>query len=312
MPWRETSPMDQKTQFIGDYLRESLSITELCELYRISRKSGYKWIDRYLREGPAGLDERSRNRAARPIKPLSTSWPRFFRRASAIPPGAERNCWRSCKNVTPIGLGLHGPPSAISSAATAWFPSNDNADVSVTPVNPPPPSWPQTMCGRRISRAISKPATASTVIPLPSLTAIAGICSVARGCPPPLWLALSRCSPACSKNSAYPNAFAPTTVCPSQPTPWRGCLRSRRGGSVWVSCPNSSNQGNPNKMGGTSECIAPSKPKPLDPRRPIVALNNANSTTSARSLTLNDPMRRWTCKHPLPFTNAHPERCPRN
>ena len=60
MPWRETSPMDQKTQFIGDYLRESLSITELCELYRISRKSGYKWIDRYLREGPAGLDERSR------------------------------------------------------------------------------------------------------------------------------------------------------------------------------------------------------------------------------------------------------------
>ncbi len=60
MPWRETSPMDQKTQFIADYLRDSLSITELCELYGISRKSGYKWMDRYLRHGPAGLDERSR------------------------------------------------------------------------------------------------------------------------------------------------------------------------------------------------------------------------------------------------------------
>jgi putative transposase len=60
MPWRETSPMDQKTQFIADYLRERLSITELCELYGISRKSGYKWIDRYLRNGPAGLNERSR------------------------------------------------------------------------------------------------------------------------------------------------------------------------------------------------------------------------------------------------------------
>ena len=56
MPWRETSPMDQKTQFIADYLRESLSITELCELYGISRNSGYKWIDRYLRHGPAGLE----------------------------------------------------------------------------------------------------------------------------------------------------------------------------------------------------------------------------------------------------------------
>ena len=60
MPWSQTSPMDQKTQFIADYLREVLSITELCELYGISRKTAYKWIDRYLRQGPAGLEDRSR------------------------------------------------------------------------------------------------------------------------------------------------------------------------------------------------------------------------------------------------------------
>ena len=58
--------MDQKTQFIADYLRDSLSITELCQLYHISRKTGYKWIDRYLRYGPAGLDERSRKPNACP------------------------------------------------------------------------------------------------------------------------------------------------------------------------------------------------------------------------------------------------------
>jgi transposase len=52
--------MDQRTQFIADHLRDSLSITELCELYGVSRKTGYKWIDRYLRHGPAGLEERSR------------------------------------------------------------------------------------------------------------------------------------------------------------------------------------------------------------------------------------------------------------
>ena len=34
MPWRETSPMDQKTQFIADYLRDSLSIAELCRALR--------------------------------------------------------------------------------------------------------------------------------------------------------------------------------------------------------------------------------------------------------------------------------------
>jgi putative transposase len=60
MPWREASPVDQRTQFIADYLRETLSITELCGMDGITRKTGYKWIDRYLRQGPAGLAERSR------------------------------------------------------------------------------------------------------------------------------------------------------------------------------------------------------------------------------------------------------------
>lgn len=60
MPWSQTSPMDQRTQFIADYLGDRLSITELCELYGISRKTGYKWIDRYICHGPAGLEEGSR------------------------------------------------------------------------------------------------------------------------------------------------------------------------------------------------------------------------------------------------------------
>src|SRR5436305_13697275 len=60
MPWRAASPMDQRTQFIADFLRDALSLTELCVLYGIARKTGYKWIDRYLRHGPAGLEERSR------------------------------------------------------------------------------------------------------------------------------------------------------------------------------------------------------------------------------------------------------------
>ena len=48
--------MDQKTQFIADYLCQSLSITELCLHYGISRKTAYKWINRYHEHGLAGLD----------------------------------------------------------------------------------------------------------------------------------------------------------------------------------------------------------------------------------------------------------------
>ena len=48
MPWSETTPMDQKTQFIADYLRTTLSVSALCDLYGISRKTAYKWIERYF------------------------------------------------------------------------------------------------------------------------------------------------------------------------------------------------------------------------------------------------------------------------
>ena len=60
MPWNQVTPMDQRTQFIADVLRHTLSISELCSRYNISRKTGYKWIRRYQSDGPAGLCERSR------------------------------------------------------------------------------------------------------------------------------------------------------------------------------------------------------------------------------------------------------------
>lgn len=60
MPWRHTSPLDPKTQFSADYLRERLAMTERCALYGVSRKTGYNWIDRSLTHGPQGLEARAR------------------------------------------------------------------------------------------------------------------------------------------------------------------------------------------------------------------------------------------------------------
>ena len=60
MPWRSSSPMDQKTQFIADFLRHSLPFTELCALYQISRRTGYKWLSRYEELGAPGLEDRPR------------------------------------------------------------------------------------------------------------------------------------------------------------------------------------------------------------------------------------------------------------
>ena len=59
MPWRESCAMDERVRFIADHTSGLWSMTELCERYEISRKTGYKWLDRYEAEGAAGLVARS-------------------------------------------------------------------------------------------------------------------------------------------------------------------------------------------------------------------------------------------------------------
>jgi transposase InsO family protein len=64
-----------------------LSISELCAMYGVTRKTGYTWIDRYLRLGPAGLEERSR----RPRRSPNQTRRRSSRRSSR--PGGTTRGW---------------------------------------------------------------------------------------------------------------------------------------------------------------------------------------------------------------------------
>ena len=52
--------MDQRVAFIADWLRDEWTMTELAERYQISRKTAYKWVDRYDADPDHGLAERSR------------------------------------------------------------------------------------------------------------------------------------------------------------------------------------------------------------------------------------------------------------
>ena len=78
MPWQETLLMDQRVQFIADYQRDVFDVAELARRYGISRKTAYKWIDRYEAGGPAGLVDRSRRPAHSPHET-----PRADRRGAA-------------------------------------------------------------------------------------------------------------------------------------------------------------------------------------------------------------------------------------
>ena len=50
MPWSETTAMDQKIQFIRDWRRGRHTVTDLCAMYSISRKTGYKWLERCIED----------------------------------------------------------------------------------------------------------------------------------------------------------------------------------------------------------------------------------------------------------------------
>jgi putative transposase len=60
MPWKETCPMEQRVEMVGDWLKNESSIMELSKMYGVSRVTIYKWLNRFKAEGPAGFKERSR------------------------------------------------------------------------------------------------------------------------------------------------------------------------------------------------------------------------------------------------------------
>jgi transposase InsO family protein len=52
--------MEERKQFIDDHRLGLYDMRELCARYGVSRKTGYKWLDRFEEEGRRGLADRSR------------------------------------------------------------------------------------------------------------------------------------------------------------------------------------------------------------------------------------------------------------
>jgi len=59
MPWKKTEPMEQRIEFALRAMR-TLNFRALCQEYGISAKTGYKWKERFLRDGVRGMEEQSR------------------------------------------------------------------------------------------------------------------------------------------------------------------------------------------------------------------------------------------------------------
>ncbi|MFV2045695.1 MAG: helix-turn-helix domain-containing protein, partial [Anaerolineales bacterium] len=67
MPWKGVTVSEQRQRFLEDYQLNYYSVTELAERFGISRKTAYKWVNRFKRHGQVGFHEHSR-------RPHSCPW----------------------------------------------------------------------------------------------------------------------------------------------------------------------------------------------------------------------------------------------
>lgn len=60
MVWNETCAMEERMRFVDAVLDNEECFAAICRRFGVSRRTGYKWLERYREEGVEGLKDRSR------------------------------------------------------------------------------------------------------------------------------------------------------------------------------------------------------------------------------------------------------------
>src|SRR5262249_25701512 len=60
MPWKEHGVLEERFRFVDEWNSGDWNIAELCRFYGVTRKTGYKWIERYEVGGMDALRDLSR------------------------------------------------------------------------------------------------------------------------------------------------------------------------------------------------------------------------------------------------------------
>ena len=68
MPWQEIGTVDLRTEFVDLARTGSITFSELCRRYSISRKTGYKWLRRFEKFGVKGLHDHTRRPTHQPAR----------------------------------------------------------------------------------------------------------------------------------------------------------------------------------------------------------------------------------------------------
>ena len=110
--------MDQRREFVLAHLRGDQTMAELCRSFRVSRKTGYKWVNRFFESGLPGLVGLSRAPVRRPHALHEAVAEAIVTLRKEHPTGGgRRSCWPRVipwperRDIEGIGVG-----STLSSA----------------------------------------------------------------------------------------------------------------------------------------------------------------------------------------------------
>ena len=108
MSWKEISCLAKRLQFVKLVLKAQRSMSQLCQAFGISRKTGYQWKARFEREGRRGL----RDRSSRPHRSPGQASPKWVKRIRGM--RRRHRSWGSRKLAARLRrvYGRRGAPAA--------------------------------------------------------------------------------------------------------------------------------------------------------------------------------------------------------
>ena len=310
MPWTRTDCVQERQRFVEEYDSGVWTMSELCERFGVSRKTGYKLLQRYEEEGEAGLVDRSRaphscphridSQVEQAILKLKKRFPRF---------GARKIRWRLEDHYPQLELPARSTIGDVlqrhglvkkKRRRTKW------KHPGAAPVETTAPNqlWTVDFKGQfqtgdgvycypltivdHYSRYILRCQSLTNVRAKPSMRVFEGL----------------------FREVVCRTRFAATTVCRSPPQAFTGCARSTCGGYGSASCISASCPPVPSRTGHTSACTRSSRTRRLVRRPRTVEASNGCSTTSCTTTTTSDRTRRSGARCPRRAGRRHRGRCP--
>lgn len=309
MPWEERSLMDVRLRFVQDIHRPGWSIAEVCRRYVISRKTGYKWLARYAKAGPAGLSDRSHRPYSCPHATPAAIVEQILALQRRYRWGARKVRWLLAKRVpsdlVPTVATVHRilerhGRTGRRRAARRRFHSGRPA----TPLDQPNAIWTADFKGQF--------RTGNGVYCYP-LTVQDAATRFLLGCRGLLEPTLQASWPVFVR--LFRRYGLPERIRTDNGAPFATCALGRLSQlSVWWIrwgfIPSSSNPRIPSRMGGTSGCTKRSRPRPRGHRGGRSRRSSGGSIGSGRAITPSGRTRPWVSGCPRAATKPRRGRIP--